>query len=70
MYVAGTAPITLLWAAIASVGVGSRYAILTLATEFAERSLGEGPELAAARIGPPRLGIDCTGLETRAPFGV
>ena len=39
MYVAGTAPITLLWAAIASVGVGSQYAILTLATEFAERSL-------------------------------
>ena len=38
-YVAGTAPITLLWAAIASVGVGSRYATLTLATEFAERSL-------------------------------
>ncbi len=38
MYVAGTAMITLLWAAIASVGVGSQYAILTLAPEFAERS--------------------------------
>ena len=38
MYVAGTATITLLWAAIASLGVGSQYAILTLASEFAERS--------------------------------
>ena len=38
MYVAGTAPIMLLWAAIASLGVGSQYAILTLAPEFAERS--------------------------------
>ncbi len=38
MYVAGTATIMLLWAAIASVGVGSQYAILTLASEFAERS--------------------------------
>ena len=38
MYVAGTATITLLWAAIALVGVGSQYAILTLASEFAERS--------------------------------
>ena len=38
MYVAGTAPIMLLWAAIASLGVGSQYAILTLASEFAERS--------------------------------
>ena len=38
MYVAGTATITLLWAAIASLGVGSQYAILTLAPEFAERS--------------------------------
>ena len=38
MYVAGTATITLLWAAIALVGVGSQYAILTLAPEFAERS--------------------------------
>ncbi len=38
MYVAGTAMITPLWAAIASVGVGSQYAILTLAPEFAERS--------------------------------
>ena len=35
MYVAGTATITLLWAAIASLGVGSQYAILTLAPEFA-----------------------------------
>ena len=38
MYVAGTATITLLWAAIALVGVGSQYTILTLASEFAERS--------------------------------
>ena len=38
MYVAGTATITLLWAAIASLGVGSQYAIMTLAPEFAERS--------------------------------
>jgi hypothetical protein len=38
MYVAGTATIMLLWAAIASLGVGSQYAILTLAPEFAERS--------------------------------
>ena len=38
IYVAGTAPIMLLWAAIASLGVGSQYAILTLASEFAERS--------------------------------
>ena len=38
MYVAGTATIMLLWAGIASLGVGSQYAILTLASEFAERS--------------------------------
>ena len=38
MYVAGSATILLLWAAIASVGVVSQYAILTLASEFAERS--------------------------------
>ena len=38
MYVAGMATIMLLWAAIASVGVISQYAILTLASEFAERS--------------------------------
>ena len=38
MYVAGTATIMLLWAAIASLGVGSQYAILTLASEFAERN--------------------------------
>ena len=38
MYVAGTSTIMLLWAAIASVGVGSQYAILTLAPELAERS--------------------------------
>ena len=38
MYVAGTATIMLLWAAIASLGVGSQYAIVTLASEFAERS--------------------------------
>ena len=38
MYLAGTATITLLWAAIATLGVGSQYAILTLASEFSERS--------------------------------
>ena len=38
VYVAGSATILLLWAAIASVGVVSQYAILTLASEFAERS--------------------------------
>ena len=38
MYVAGAATITLLWAGIASVGVGSQYAIMTLAPDFAERS--------------------------------
>ena len=38
MYLAGTATITLLWAAIVSLGIGSQYAILTLAPEFAERS--------------------------------
>ncbi len=38
MYVAGSATILLLWAAIASVGVVSQYVILTLASEFAERS--------------------------------
>ncbi len=38
MYVAGTATILLLWSAIASLGVGSQYAILTFASEFAERS--------------------------------
>ena len=38
MYVAGSATIMLLWAAIASVGVGSQYAILMLAPELAERS--------------------------------
>ena len=38
MYVAGTSTIMLLWAAIASVGVGSQYAILTLAPELTERS--------------------------------
>ncbi len=38
MYVAVPATITLLWAAIALLGVGSQYAILTLASEFAERS--------------------------------
>ncbi len=38
MYVAGTSTILLLWAAIASLGVSSQYAILTLASEFAERS--------------------------------
>ena len=36
MYVAGSATIMLLWAAIASLGVGSQYAILTLAPDFAE----------------------------------
>ena len=38
MYLAGTPTIMLLWAAIASLGVGSQYAILTLTSEFAERS--------------------------------
>ena len=38
MYVAGTATIMLLWATIASLGVGAQYAILTLASEFAERN--------------------------------
>ena len=38
MYVAGSATIMLFWAAIASLGVASQYAILTLASEFAERS--------------------------------
>ena len=38
MYLAGTPTIMLLWSAIASVGVGSQYAILTLTPEFAERS--------------------------------
>ena len=38
MYLAGTPTIMLLWSAIASLGVGSQYAILTLTPEFAERS--------------------------------
>ena len=38
MYVAGTTTILLFWAAIASVGLGSQYAIMTLAPEFADRS--------------------------------
>ena len=38
MYVAGSATILLLWAAIAAVGVGSQYTIMTLASEFADRS--------------------------------
>ena len=38
MYLAGTPTIMLLWSAIASLGVGSQYAILTLTSEFAERS--------------------------------
>ena len=38
MYVAGSATIMLLWAAIAAVGVGSQYTIMTLASEFADRS--------------------------------
>ena len=38
MYIAGAPTIMLLWAAIATLGVGSQYAILTLASEFAERS--------------------------------
>ena len=36
MYIAGSAPILLLWAAIASVGVATQYAIMTLAPDFAE----------------------------------
>ena len=38
MYVAGSATIMLFWAAIAAVGTGSQYAIMTLAPEFADRS--------------------------------
>ena len=38
MYVAGSATILLFWAAIASVGSGSQYAIMTLAPEFADDS--------------------------------
>ena len=38
MYVAGSATILLFWAAIAAVGLGSQYAIMTLASEFADRS--------------------------------
>lgn len=38
MYVAGSATILLLWAAIACVGLGTQYAIQTLAPEFVERS--------------------------------
>ena len=38
MYVAGSATILLLWAAIAAVGVGSQYAIMTLADDFTDRS--------------------------------
>ena len=38
MYVAGTTTILLFWAAIAAVGLGSQYAIMTLASEFADRS--------------------------------
>ena len=36
MYIAGSAPILLLWAAIASVGVATQYAIITLAPDFTE----------------------------------
>ena len=38
MYVAGSATILLFWAAIASVGSGSQYAIMTLAPKFADDS--------------------------------
>ncbi len=38
MYVAGTPTIMLLWAAIFTLGVVSQYAVLTLASEFVERS--------------------------------
>ncbi len=38
MYVAGSATILLLWAAIAAAGVGSQYAIMTLADDFTDRS--------------------------------
>ena len=38
MYVAGTTTILLFWSAIAAVGLGSQYAIMTLASEFADRS--------------------------------
>ena len=36
MYVAGADTIMLLWAAIVALGIGSQYAILTLAPDFAE----------------------------------
>ena len=38
MYVAGSATILLLWAAIGAVGTGSQYAIMTLAADFTDRS--------------------------------
>ena len=38
MYVAGSATILLLWAAIVSVGLGTQYAIQTLAPDFVDRS--------------------------------
>ena len=38
MYVAGSATIMLLWAAIAAVGVGSQYTIMTMVSGFADRS--------------------------------
>ncbi len=38
MYVAGSATILLLWASIVAVGSGSQYAIITLASEFADRN--------------------------------
>lgn len=38
MYVAGSATIMLLWAAIGAVGTGSHYAIVTVASDFTDRS--------------------------------
>ena len=38
MYIAGSAPILLWWAAIASVGVATQYAIMTLAPDFIENN--------------------------------
>ena len=38
MYIAGSAPILLLWTAVAAVGVSTQYAITALAPDFADRS--------------------------------
>lgn len=38
MYIAGSAPILLLWTAVAAVGVSTQYAITALAPDFADQS--------------------------------